>query len=201
MRLDELPKSDNIEDRRGGSSGFPGGRGGIGIGTIVVLGLIGWALGIDPRVLIGGAEMMSRDNQTQQQSDAGSTTSAGAPSDAMGEFVSKVLGSTEAQWKDIFAQAGKTYTPPTLVMFSGATRSGCGAARAAMGPFYCPLDQKVYLDTSFFQGPRAAVRRLRCRQQHLPVFPSLCDRPRNWPPRAEPAGVAAAGTRGPARDG
>ncbi len=151
MRLDELPKSDNVEDRRGGLSGFPGGRGGIGIGTIVVLGLIGWALGIDPRVLIGGAEMMSRDNQTQQQSDTGSTASTGAPSDAMGEFVSKVLGSTEAQWKDIFAQAGKTYTPPTLVMFSGATRSGCGAARAAMGPFYCPLDQKVYLDTSFFQ--------------------------------------------------
>jgi predicted metalloprotease len=149
MRLDELPKSDNIEDRRGGLSGFPGGRGGIGIGTIVVLGLIGWALGIDPRVLIEGAETMSRDSGTQQQSDAGST--AGAPSDQMGQFVSAVLGSTEAQWSDIFAQAGKTYTPPTLVMFSGATRSGCGAAQAAMGPFYCPLDQKVYLDTSFFQ--------------------------------------------------
>jgi len=149
MRLDELPKSDNIEDRRGGLSGFPGGRGGIGIGTIVVLGLIGWALGIDPRVLIGGAETMSGDSQTQQQSDAGST--AGTPSDQMGQFVSAVLGSTEAQWSDIFAQAGKTYTPPTLVMFSGATRSGCGAAQAAMGPFYCPLDQKVYLDTSFFQ--------------------------------------------------
>jgi len=119
------------------------------IGTIVVLGLIGWALGIDPRVLIEGAETMSRDSGTQQQSDAGST--AGAPSDQMGQFVSAVLGSTEAQWSDIFAQAGKTYTPPTLVMFSGATRSGCGAAQAAMGPFYCPLDQKVYLDTSFFQ--------------------------------------------------
>ena len=77
MRLDELPKSDNIEDRRGGLSGFPGGRGGIGIGTIVVLGLIGWALGIDPRVLIGGAEMMSRDSETQQQSDAGSTPAPG----------------------------------------------------------------------------------------------------------------------------
>src|SRR5215831_10038946 len=150
MRLDELPKSDNIEDRRGGLSGFPGGGGGIGIGTIVVLGLIGWALGIDPRVLIEGAETMSRDSQTQQQqSDAGST--AGAPSDATGHFVSAVLGSTEAQWSDIFAQAGKSYVPPTLVMFSGATRSGCGAAQAAMGPFYCPLDQKVYLDTSFFQ--------------------------------------------------
>ena len=151
MRLDELPKSDNIEDRRGGSSGFPGGRGGIGIGTIVVLGLIGWALGIDPRILIGGAEMMSRNDQTQQQSDAGSTTGTGAPSDEMGQFVAAVLGSTEAQWTDIFAQAGKTYTPPTLVMFSGATRSGCGSAQAAMGPFYCPLDQKVYLDTTFFQ--------------------------------------------------
>jgi predicted metalloprotease len=151
MRLDELPKSDRIEDRRGGSSGFPGGRGGIGIGTIVVLGLIGWALGIDPRILIGGAEMMSRNSETQQQSDAGSTTSTGAPSDEMGQFVSAVLGSTEAQWTDIFAQAGKKYTPPTLVMFSGATRSGCGSAQAAMGPFYCPLDQKVYLDTSFFQ--------------------------------------------------
>jgi uncharacterized protein len=151
MRLDELPKSDNIEDRRGGSSGFPGGRGGIGIGTIVVLGLIGWALGIDPRILIGGAEMMSRNDQPQQQSDAGSTTSTGAPSDEMGQFVAAVLGSTEAQWTSIFAQAGKTYTPPTLVMFSGATRSGCGSAQAAMGPFYCPLDQKVYLDTTFFQ--------------------------------------------------
>jgi uncharacterized protein len=151
LRLDELPKSDRIEDRRGGSSGFPGGRGGIGIGTIVVLGLIGWALGIDPRILIGGAEMMSRNSETQQQSDVGSTTSRGAPSDEMGQFVSAVLGSTEAQWTDIFAQAGKKYTPPTLVMFSGATRSGCGSAQAAMGPFYCPLDQKVYLDTSFFQ--------------------------------------------------
>ena len=157
MRLDELPTSDRIEDRRGGLNRFPGGRGGIGIGTIVVLGLIGWALGIDPRILIGGAEMMSRNGETQQQSDAGSTASTGAPSDEMGHFVSAVLGSTEAQWTDIFAQAGKTYKPPTLVMFSGATRSGCGAAQSAMGPFYCPLDQKVYLDTSFLSGPRTAL--------------------------------------------
>jgi len=148
MRIDDLPTSDRIEDRRG--RGFPGGRGGIGIGTIVVLGLIGWALGIDPRVLIQGAEEMSQSSGPQQQSDAGSATSTGAPSDAMGHFVSAILGSTEAQWTDIFAKSGKTYTAPTLVMFSGATQSGCGAARAAMGPFYCPLDQKVYLDTSFF---------------------------------------------------
>ena len=150
MRLDELPQSDRIEDRRGGLSGSAGRRGGLGIGAIVVLGLIGWALGIDPRVLIQGAEEMSQSSGPQQQSDAGSATSTGAPSDAMGHFVSAILGSTEAQWTDIFAKSGKTYTAPTLVMFSGATQSGCGAARAAMGPFYCPLDRKVYLDTSFF---------------------------------------------------
>ena len=143
MRLDELPTSDRIEDRRGVRAG----RAGLGVGTIVVLGLIGWALGIDPRVLIGGAEMISQSGQTQQQSEV----STGAPSDEMGRFVSAILGSTEAEWSDVFAQAGQTYKPPTLVMFSGATQSGCGFAKAAMGPFYCPIDQKVYLDTSFFQ--------------------------------------------------
>ena len=143
MRLDELPTSDRIEDRRG----VPGGRAGLGIGTVVVLGLIGWALGIDPRLLIGGAEMIS--NQTQQ--GPASPGSTGAPSDEMGHFVSAILGSTEAEWTEIFARSGKTYNPPTLVMFSGSTQSGCGFAQAAMGPFYCPIDQKVYLDTSFFQ--------------------------------------------------
>jgi uncharacterized protein len=147
MRLDELPKSARIEDRRGVTVA----RGGIGVGTIVVLGLIGWALGIDPRLLIGGAEMMSRSGGPQQKADAGSTTSSGSPSDTMGQFVSGVLGSTETVWTDIFAQSGRNYTAPTLVMFSGATQSGCGFAKSAMGPFYCPLDQKVYLDTSFFQ--------------------------------------------------
>jgi predicted metalloprotease len=69
----------------------------------------------------------------------------------MGQLVSAVLGSTEAQWQKIFAQYGKAYEPPTLVMFSGATRSACGFAQSATGPFYCPNDRKVYLDTSFFQ--------------------------------------------------
>src|SRR5262249_8792657 len=151
MRIDELPQSDRIEDRRGGLSGLPGGRGGIGIGTIVVLGLIGWALGIDPRLLIGGAEMLSGSGGTQQQADVGSAPRTGASSDEMRRFVSAVLGSTEVQWTDIFAQSGNAYKPPTLVMFSGATQSGCGFAQSAMGPFYCPMDQKVYLDTSFFQ--------------------------------------------------
>jgi predicted metalloprotease len=142
MRLDELPQSDRIEDRRG----LTAGRAGIGIGTVVVLALIGWALGIDPTVLIGGAEQMSGGGQTQQQQ-----VPTGAPSDEMGRFVSAVLGSTEEVWTDIFARARKTYKPPTLVMFSGATQSACGFAQAAMGPFYCPIDQKVYLDTSFFK--------------------------------------------------
>jgi predicted metalloprotease len=144
MRLDDLPTSDRIEDRRG----LPGGRAGLGVGTVVILGLLAWAFGIDPRVLIGGAETMSRNGQTQQQTDAGST---GAPPDDMGRFLSAILGSTEVEWKDTFAQAGKAYEPPTLVMFSGATQSACGFAQAAMGPFYCPIDQKVYLDTRFFQ--------------------------------------------------
>ena len=144
MRLDDLPTSNRIEDRRGFTTSRAGG---LGVGTIVVLGLIGWALGIDPRLLIGGAEMMSRSDQTQQETQVGT----GTPSDETGRFVSAILGSTEAEWKEVFDQAGKSYQPPTLVMFSGATQSGCGFARAAMGPFYCPIDQKVYLDTSFFQ--------------------------------------------------
>ena len=189
MRLDELPTSDRIEDRRG----LPGGRAGLGIGTVVILGLIGWALGIDPRVLIGGAEMMSQNGQTQQQADAGRTGPTGAPSDEMGHFVSAILGSTEAEWTEIFAGAGKTYRPPTLVLFSGATQSGCGFAKAAMGPFYCPIDQKVYLDTSFFQDLERRFRACDCREQVLPVLGGLCDCPRDRSPRPASARTAAEG--------
>jgi len=156
MRLDDLPESSNVEDRRGegGSSAgnFGGvGRGGLGIGTVVVLGLVGWALGIDPRLLIGGAEMVSRSTQPQvQQPDRPRQT--GTPQDEMGRFVARVLGSTELQWKDIFAKQNATYRAPTLVMYSGTTQAACGGvAQSAMGPFYCPSDQKVYLDTSFFR--------------------------------------------------
>jgi predicted metalloprotease len=160
MRLDELPSSENVEDRRSAGGGYgPGGfglgaRGGLGIGTIVVLGLIGWALGIDPRLLIGGAEILSGGGSSYEQPSPPTGTPGsepGAPSDPMGRFVSLVLGSTEVQWKELFAQSGKTYEPPRLVMFSGVTRSACGFAQSAMGPFYCPNDQKVYLDTAFFQ--------------------------------------------------
>jgi predicted metalloprotease len=161
MRLDELPRSDNVEDRRGQDSGsgrggfrIPGGRGGLGIGTIILLGLIGWWLGIDPSLLIGGAEILTGGGSSQQQTrEAPSTTEtrAEAPTDQMGQFVSAVLGSTEVQWQKILEQYGRTYEPPALVMFSGVTRSACGFAQSAVGPFYCPNDRKVYLDTSFFR--------------------------------------------------
>ena len=159
MRYDDLPQSDNIEDRRGdggggggGMGGFPmGGRGGLGIGTIVILGIVGYALGIDPRLLIGGAEMLSGGGQSYQQPQT-KPGKTGAPSDDMGKFVSRILGSADVQWKQIFEQAGQRYRPPTLVMFSGATRAdACGMAQSAMGPFYCPPDSKIYLDTSFFR--------------------------------------------------
>jgi len=156
MRLDDLPESSNIEDRRGdsggsGGMGIPMGRGGLGIGAMLVLGIVGWALGIDPSVLIGGAEVLTGGGSVQQAPPS-SPGKSGAPSDELGKFVSKVLGSTDVQWKQIFEQAGQRYKSPTLVMFNGATRAdACGMAQSAMGPFYCPGDQKIYLDTAFFR--------------------------------------------------
>jgi len=151
MRFDQLPQSKQIEDRRGQTPRGVGGRaGGIGIGTLLLLGALGWALGINPVYLIGGAEILSGLRGPQQEAPQPMNRGADAGSDRTGQFVAAVLGSTEVQWKDIFAQNGRTYEPPTLVMFSGATQSACGYAQAAMGPFYCPNDQKVYLDTSFF---------------------------------------------------
>ena len=155
MRWEDLPESGNVEDRRGeggmgrgGGLGIPMGRGGLGIGTIVVLGLVGWALGIDPSLLITGAEVLTAPQQKQAPPSARRT---GTPQDEMGRFVNKVLGSTEVQWRQVFAQDGKSYRAPVLVLYRGTTHAQCGGvAQAAMGPFYCPADQKVYLDTTFF---------------------------------------------------
>jgi uncharacterized protein len=151
MRFDQLPRSDQIEDRRGETRrGLPMGRaGGIGIGTLLLLTALGWALGINPIYLIGGAEILSGLRSPQQQTQP-TNNKIDPASDRTGEFVAAVLGSTEVVWKDIFAQNGRTYEPPKLVMFSGATPSACGYAQSAMGPFYCPNDRKVYLDTTFF---------------------------------------------------
>jgi uncharacterized protein len=162
MRLDDLPESSNIEDRRqeggGGFGGGMGGRGGLGIGTVVVLGLVGWALGIDPRILIGGAELVSGGGNPVQTQAPVRNRPTGTPQDEVGRDVAKILGSTEVVWKDIFAKDGKTYRAPTLVMYSGSTEARCGAAQSAMGPFYCPIDQRVYLDTSFFRELQARFR-------------------------------------------
>jgi predicted metalloprotease len=164
MRLDNLPESDNVEDRRGDGDGggfgggglgggLPFGRSGLGIGGVVVLGLIGWALGIDPMVLINGADIITSGGQPgyQQRMPQQGTARTGTPTDETGRFVARVLGSTEVQWKDIFSKEGQTYRAPRLVMFSGVTRSACGVAQSAMGPFYCPNDREVYLDAAFFR--------------------------------------------------
>src|SRR6202163_149423 len=114
MRLDDLEKSSTIEDRRGesggggGGFGLPIGGGGLGIGTVVVLGLIGWALGIDPRLLIGGAEILTGGESRREAPVEPATRHAGTPSDQMGRFVASVLGSTEVQWRDIFTKAGRS---------------------------------------------------------------------------------------------
>jgi uncharacterized protein len=151
MRWGQFRESQNVEDDRG--RGFPGGvggAGGLGIGTIVILGLIGWALGIDPSVLIGGAEVLTGGSPSSYQAPQTTDQSTNVRDDELKHFVSAVLGDTEDRWAEIFQQSGKRYQPPKLRLFSGAEQSGCGLARAAMGPFYCPEDQRIYLDTSFF---------------------------------------------------
>ena len=148
MQDDELRPSVNIDDRRG-QRRLPGGTGGLGIGTIVVLGLLGWALGINPLTLIEGAQMVAGGGGMPQTQQPGQQ---GAPNDQTGNFVARVLGETEDVWSQVLPQQAKrNYQKPTLVLYSGATNSACGSAQSAMGPFYCPNDQKVYLDTSFFQ--------------------------------------------------
>ena len=194
MRLDDLPESGNVEDRRGeggfgggGGFGIPMGGGGIGIGTIVVLGIIGWALGIDPSLLIGGAEVLSGSGhqQTQAPPTARRTSS---PQDEMGRFVNRVLGSTEARWKEIFAKDGRTYRPPVLVLYRGRTEARCGgAAQAAMGPFYCPNRPESLSGHVILRSDRDALSWLRCRQQIVPVFRGLRDCARDRASRAEPA--------------
>jgi predicted metalloprotease len=169
MRWEDSRRSDNIEDLRGGGDGgggfsMPMGGGGLGIGAIIILAIIGYVTGIDPRVLISGVQNATnqggsysqsyqapRQRQAEIPSGQASRSSSGAPTDQMGDFVAAVLGETEDVWSEILpAQKGVKYVDPKLVLYSGVTRSGCGQAQSAMGPFYCPVDQKVYLDMAFF---------------------------------------------------
>ena len=147
MEYENTPQSSNIEDRRGQRGGAVG-AGGLGIGAIVIIFAISYFTGISPQILMGGAEMIG----VGQQSAPPPQTTPIDPNDPMRVFLSHVVGSTEAVWSEVLpAQTGVKYQPTTLVMYDGATRSGCGGAQAAMGPFYCPIDKKVYLDTSFFR--------------------------------------------------
>jgi predicted metalloprotease len=154
MRWDDFKPSDHVEDRRGGNDdgpqlGFPmptGGGGGrsLGLGTIVVLGLLGYAIGVDPRLLIQGAEMLSGGGQSisfENPSQTPRRAPSSKPQDDMGRFASAILGNTEEVWTAVLPdQVQIKYKPPRMVLFAGATRSGCGAAQSAMGPFYTPRE-------------------------------------------------------------
>jgi len=136
-------KSENIEDRR--SSGISGkAAGGIGGLGILLLLLISMFLGVDPGQIIQGIDSTGASSQGSQMSTEEQNESA--------EFVSLVLGDTEATWSDIFAEdLGRTYIEPKLVLFTGGVQSACGQASSQVGPFYCPSDQKVYLDLEFLK--------------------------------------------------
>jgi predicted metalloprotease len=127
--------------------------GGIGIGGILVILLISWVLGINPLTLLSGGDISLDGGGTTQQSGGqqAGTRPQGQSSDDTTAFVRTVLAETEDTWSGIFQAAGETYQKPTLVLFSGQVSSACGYASAASGPFYCPGDRKVYLDTSFFK--------------------------------------------------
>ena len=174
MRYDDFRRSDNIDDRRdddggggfspgGGGFGIPMGQGGLGIGTILVLGILGWALGIDPRILIGGAEIlsggMSSSPSVQVDRRPTSTRTTGAPKDEMGGFIAGVLGEIDDRWSEIFQASGQTYKGPRIVLFRNATNGGrCGMAQSAMGPFYCPPDRQIFVDTAFFREVETRFR-------------------------------------------
>src|SRR6266704_4750251 len=142
MRYDDFRRSDDIEDRRGddgggmgggGGFGLPMGGGGLGIGTVIVLGLIGYAFGIDPRILIGGAEILSGGGAPTYQTDRRSgPAKTGAPTDEMGSMISGILGEIDDRWSEIFQANGQSYSGPRIVLFRNATNGGrCGMAQAA----------------------------------------------------------------------
>jgi hypothetical protein len=141
MRWSGGRRSGNIEDRRGMKGGVVGGVGAGG----VILALIGYfVFGIDPSTTLSTVSAVSGGEQQQQAGVEGS------PSDQAGAFVDVVSTSVDDVWAGIFQQQGERYTPPKVVLYSQGTPTGCGAGQAAMGPFYCPNDQKVYLDLSFW---------------------------------------------------
>ena len=140
-------RSSNVEDRRGQGIGAKG-IGGLGIGGVLVVVVISMLMGKDPTEILG---------QVAQQQGAPAQSQAAPVNDEASQFVGAVLGSTEDTWGKVFQASGSQYPAPKLVLFSGAVASACGQATSAVGPFYCPGDQQVYLDTSFFEEMRARL--------------------------------------------
>ena len=139
MKLGDQQASKNVEDRRG--MGMVGG--GLGVGGVIIA-LIAYFLGFDPSALMTAAEQVAPQQETRE-------TPNGTPADEMGEFVAKVLGSTEVVWGEIFQQSNNQYRPPTLVLYEGQVSSACGRGQSASGPFYCNGDEKLYIDLAFFR--------------------------------------------------
>ncbi len=160
MRWEDFRRSDNVEDRTDvpAGGGFPLGGGVIGFGALIVIVLVSLIFGIDPRQLLGTIEGVGPAGpapapQSQPAPGYGPQYPSRAPraADPAKEFAARVLGETEDVWSAVFRRSGSRYPPPTLVLFRGAVRTdGCGFASEAAGPFYCPGDRKLYLDTSFF---------------------------------------------------
>jgi predicted metalloprotease len=143
MRWRRLEKSGNVEDRRRTGPMLAGGVGGLGIIGLLLALFLGGGEGSDLGSLLGG---LGAPQQTQTQQIPASEQEV----DDAGEFVKAILGTTETYWSDVFSGAGMTYEPPTLVLFTGSTASGCGGASSLHGPHYCPLDETIYVDLGFF---------------------------------------------------
>jgi predicted metalloprotease len=145
MRWEDLRRSGNVEDRRG--MRVPGGAAGGGIGTVVIVLLVSWITGVNPMTLFQIAGGLGDGASAPvQQGPTGAPTN-----DPQAEFAAVVLGDTEDTWSRVFQESGQRYQPPTLVLFNDAVQSACGTNSAAVGPFYCPADQKVYIDLTFFR--------------------------------------------------
>lgn len=141
MRLDGRRESDNVDDRRRSGSK---GKASLGIGGLIIVGLIVWLTGGNPMDVVTS---QLGDNLTISES----TYEPTAEEDALAKFSKQILRGTEEVWTDIFAKNGMTYVPPKMVLYTRATTSGCGNASSSTGPFYCPADQTVYIDLSFFE--------------------------------------------------
>jgi uncharacterized protein len=158
MNLDDENESSNFEVQEpsrggfgfplgGGGGGLPLGRGGMGCGTIIIILIAVFVFKIDPTAMLGGGGGAPMQQSAPASSNLGSNPGQLTPEQ---HIALKVLGSTERVWSQVFAQRGERYTPTRLVFYSRDGQSGCGAAQSAMGPFYCPEDQKIYLDPEFF---------------------------------------------------